>query len=62
MIIQYIVVWRKMMPLKKGRSKKTIERNIEEMLKTGHPKSQSIAAALNEARESRKGPPKKKGK
>jgi len=50
------------MPLKKGRSKKTIERNIEEMLKTGHPKSQSIAAALNEARESRKGPPKKKGK
>jgi hypothetical protein len=64
-IIQYIVVWRKIMPLKKGTSKKTTERNIGEMLKAEHPSSLSISAyviALDEARKSRKGPPKKKGK
>ena len=38
------------MPLKPG--KKNIGSNIKEMEKSGHPKAQSIAAALNEARES----------
>lgn len=38
------------MPLKPG--KKNIGSNIKEMEKSGHPKSQSIAAALNEARKS----------
>ncbi len=50
------------MPLKKGTSKKTIGRNIAEMERSGHPKKQSIAAALNEARESGAKIPKKKAK
>lgn len=40
------------MPLSKGTSRKTIGKNIGEMEKSGHSKSQSIAAALNEARKS----------
>jgi hypothetical protein len=50
------------MPLKKGTSKKTIGKNIAEMEKSGHPKAQSIAAALNEARESGAKIPKPKKK
>lgn len=40
------------MPLSKGKSKKTISSNISEMIKSGHPKDQAIAASLNEARKS----------
>ena len=40
------------MPLKSGTSKKTISKNISEMEKSGYPKSQAIAASLNEARKS----------
>lgn len=40
------------MPLLKGKSKKTISHNIEEMERAGHPHKQSIAAALNQARKS----------
>lgn len=40
------------MPLSKGKSKKTIGKNIKEMESSGHSKSQSIAASLNEARKS----------
>lgn len=50
------------MPLKKGKSKKIIGKNISEMEHAGHPKKQSIAAALNQARESGAKIPKKKGK
>ena len=38
------------MPLKKGSSQKTISSNISEMIKSGHPRDQSIAAALRTAR------------
>lgn len=48
------------MPLKKGKSQKTISFNIKEMEASGHKKSQAIAAALNEARKS--GAKIKKGK
>jgi len=40
------------MPLKSGKSKKTIGYNIKEMEASGHKKSQAIAASLNEARKS----------
>jgi hypothetical protein len=48
------------MPLHKGKSKKVIGENIKEMEASGHPKKQSIAAALNEARKSGAKIPKKK--
>ncbi len=40
------------MPLKRGKSKKIISKNIEEMQHAGHGHKQAIAAALNEARKS----------
>ena len=48
------------MPLHKGKSKEVISTNIKEMEKSGHSKSQSVAAALNEARKSGTKIPKKK--
>lgn len=41
------------MPMKKGASQKTISSNIAEMIKAGHPRDQSVAAALNVARKAR---------
>lgn len=40
------------MPLEKGKSKKVIGKNISEMERSGHPKNQAIAAALDQARKS----------
>lgn len=40
------------MPLKKGKSKKIISQNIAEMIESGHPRKQAIAASLNTARKS----------
>ncbi len=40
------------MPLKKGKSRKVIGRNIKEMMASGHPRKQAIAAALETARRS----------
>ena len=48
------------MPLAKGKGKATIGKNIKEMENSGHPKKQSIAAALNMARKSGAKIPKKK--
>jgi hypothetical protein len=44
------------MPLKKGTSKGTISSNIREMIKSGHPQKQAVAAALDTARRSSKKP------
>ncbi len=48
------------MPLKKGKSKKVIGENISEMVESGHPRKQAIAAALSQARKSGAKIPKKK--
>lgn len=42
------------MPLKKGSSKKTISRNIAEMVRAGHPVKQAAAAAYATARKSKR--------
>ena len=39
------------MPLKAGRSRATISKNIREMEKAGHPHDQAVAAAMRKARE-----------
>lgn len=41
------------MPLKHGKSQKTISSNISEMIHAGHPQKQAIAAALNTARQTK---------
>lgn len=47
------------MPLKKGKSKKVISKNIGEMVHSGHPQKQAVAASLDQARKSGAKIPKK---
>lgn len=42
------------MPLKSGKSRKVISENISEMVHSGHPRKQAIAAALNNARRGKR--------
>ncbi len=42
------------MPLKKGRSKKVISENISELVQSGRPQKQAIAAALSQSRRRKK--------
>lgn len=48
------------MPLEKGKSKKVIGKNIKEMMASGYPQKQAVAASLNTARKSGAKIPKKK--
>lgn len=48
------------MPLKKGKSKKVISQNIREMMHSGYPQKQAVAASLSQARKSGAKIPKKK--
>jgi hypothetical protein len=50
------------MPLKKGKSQKVIKKNIKEMVHSGHPQKQAVAAALDQARKSGAKIPKKRKK
>lgn len=43
----------KKMPLKSGKSRATISTNISEMMKSGHPQDQAIAASLRKAGKSK---------
>ena len=52
------------MPLKRGSSEATVSENISEMVRSGHPQDQAIAAAKSQQRKSshgRKGRRHKKG-
>ena len=42
------------MPLKSGKSKKTISKNIETELNAGRPRKQAIAIAMSKAGKSKK--------
>jgi hypothetical protein len=42
------------MPLKKGKSKSVISKNISELRHSGYPEKQSIAIAMNSAGKSNK--------
>ena len=42
------------MPLKKGKSKKAISYNVEELRKSGYPQKQAMATAMATAKGQRK--------
>ncbi len=50
------------MPLKKGKSRNTVSKNVETEMQHGKPQKQAVAIALSEARKSGANIPKKKGK
>jgi uncharacterized protein YdaT len=47
------------MPLKPGKSKKTVSKNIKELRHSGYPEDQAVAIAMSKAKKTKK-PSKKK--
>ena len=47
------------MPLARGKSKKTVSRNVSELVRSGRPQKQAVAIALDTARRSGTKIPKK---
>ena len=43
-----------LMPLRKGKSKKAVSYNVDELRKAGYPQKQAMAIALSTARGQRK--------
>lgn len=39
------------MPLKKGKGKKAFKENVKEMVHSGHPQKQALAAAYSQSRK-----------
>ena len=42
------------MPLKKGKSKKVVSKNIKELMHSGRPQKQAVAIAMSKAGKSRR--------
>ena len=43
------------MPIKKGKSRKVVSENISELVRSGKPRNQAVAIAMDSAGKSRKG-------
>jgi len=48
------------MPLKRGRSRKTVSANVRELMDAGYPQKQAVAIALERAGKAKRGKQRKR--